>query len=162
MKSVIEIIRIAVVFVFTCITANAENASYIEISLPKENKYNVLILPLVEAGQTFDLSLSTVDNCYARMDINLTEQAYIDSLSKITEIATLENAKIKISVGNVQSFELRYMGMSEISICDGISITGITQEKAEKIVRYFLSAENENILIWGRFLEKIKKAAETK
>lgn len=52
--------------------------------------------------------------------------------------------------------------MSEISICDGISITGITQEKAEKIVRYFLSAENENILIWGRFLEKIKKAAETK
>lgn len=162
MKSVIEIIRLAVVFVFTCITANAENASYIEISLSEENKYNVLILPLVEAGQTFDLSLSTVDNRYARMDINLTEQAYIDSLSKITEIATLENAKIKISVGNVQSFELRYMGMSEISICDGISITGITQEKAEKIVRYFLSAENENILIWGRFLEKIKKAAETK
>ena len=162
MKSVIEIIRLAVVFVFTCITANAENASYIEISLSEENKYNVLILPLVEAGQTFDLSLSTVDNCYARMDIHLTEQAYIDSLSKITEKATLENAKIKISVGNVQSFELRYMGMSEISICDGISITGITQEKAEKIVRYFLSAENENILIWGRFLEKIKKAAETK
>ena len=162
MKSVIEIIRLAVVFVFTCITANAENASYIEISLPEENKYNVLILPLVEAGQTFDLSLSTVDNCYARMDIHLTEQAYIDSLSKITEKATLENAKIKISVGNVQSFELRYMGMSEISICDSIRITGITQEKAEKIVRYFLSAENENILIWGRFLEEIKKAAETK
>lgn len=143
------------------VTAKAEEISYIKISTDDTKEGEALVLPLNEVGENFNLMLYTFDNEYARMDISFTNQAYIDIINKIAKISLQNSTKIRISVGDIQNFHLKYMGMPPSMKCEAICITGIKPEQAEKLVKYFLNSGNKNILIWGRFLVEIKEAAES-
>ena len=158
-KLLIMIHLTSIIFHFSCITTHAKETAFIEITSQNSAADDTLILPLEEAGETFHLVLSTIDNLYAQMSIDFESQKYIDRFNSIVKQATLAKVKVKINVGNIQLFEAYFMGMDEGSPISSFAFTGITPEQAEKIVPYFLSAKNDNILIWGRFLEDYKKAA---
>ena len=143
----------------SCIPTHAKETTHIEITSQNAAAADALILPLDEAGETFHLVLSTIDNLYAQMSIEFKEQKYIDRFNSIVKQASLAKVKVKVNVGNIQSFEAYFMGMDGGSPITSFVITGITPDQAENIVPYFLSAKNDNIHIWGCFLENCKKAA---